>query len=194
MYSTDMYPIQFDVEYPEEDRNRLTVLFRIILAIPAFVIVALIGATMQYMSLALALVIFFRKEYPRAWFDWMLAVRRLGARVGAYLFLARDEYPSTDEVDFVRVDIAYPDAATQLNRFMPLIKWILAIPHIIILMVLVIVAMFVTIIAWFAILIIGRYPRGMFDFVVGVSRWAERMNAYAFMMATDRYPPFRLSP
>ena len=213
MYDDDMYPVQFSVDYPEEPRNRLTALVRIILAIPILIVLTLISgyfSTEQNQGfdldlfvvavvaaggiwLSTILMILFRHKYPRWWFDWGLELNRFSARVGAYILLWRDEYPSTDEEQAVHLDIAYPDAEGQLNRFMPLVKWLLAIPHYIVLMVLWIVAMVVTVIAWFAILIVGRYPRGMFDFVVGVDRWSYRVIAYAFLLTTDRYPPFRLS-
>ena len=212
MYDDDMYPVQFSVDYPEEPRNRLTALVRIILAIPILVVLTLIGGYFntgeqdfsigQFTTLLVAgggiwiatiLLILFRHKYPRWWFDWGLEVQRFSARVGAYILLWRDEYPSTDEEQAVHLDIAYPDVEGQLNRFMPLVKWLLAIPHYIVLTVLWIVALVVTVIAWFAILIVGRYPRGMFDFVVGVDRWSYRVIAYAFLLTTDRYPPFRLS-
>ena len=212
MYDDDMYPVQFNVDYPEETRNRLTVLVRIILAIPIIILVALIsgyldletgeysfnqGVTLFVAAagiwLATVLMILFRHKYPRWWFDWGLELNRLGARVGAYILLWRDEYPSTDEEQAVHLDIAYPDVEGQLNRFMPLVKWLLAIPHYIVLTVLWIIALVVTVVAWFAILIVGRYPRGMFDFVVGVDRWSYRVIAYAALLTTDRYPPFRLS-
>lgn len=193
VYNADMYPVQFDVEYPEEGRNRLTTLFRLILMIPTLIILMLAAAGVFYLTLATALMILFRKKYPRQWFDFQLVIARFSARVDAYISLLRDEYPSTDEPQFVTLDIAYPDAETQLNRIMPLIKWLLAIPHYIVLFVLAIIALIVTIIAWFAILIVGRFPRGLFDFSVGVSRWSARVNAYMFMLTTDRYPPFRLS-
>ena len=192
VYNADMYPVQFDVEYPEEGRNRLTTLFRLILMIPSLIILMLAAAGAFYLALATALMILFRKKYPRQWFDFQLVIARFSARVDAYISLLRDEYPSTDEPQFVTLDIAYPDAETQLNRIMPLIKWLLAIPHYIVLFVLGIIALIITIIAWFAILIVGRYPRGLFDFSVGVSRWSARVNAYMFMLTTDRYPPFRL--
>ena len=209
-YNDDMYPVQFNVDYPEEPRNRLSALVRIILAIPIMIIIALISGYSTsgnsdvdrvisplfaggIVWLATVLMILFRKKYPRWWFDWSLELNRFGARVGAYIFLWRDEYPSTDEEQAVHLDIAYPDAEGQLNRFMPLVKWLLAIPHYIILLVLWIVSLVITVIAWFAILIVGRYPRKMFNFVVGVDRWSYRVIAYAFLLTTDRYPPFRLS-
>ena len=210
MYDDDMYPVQFSVDYPEEPRNRLTALVRIILAIPIVIVVALISGYSAsgdpdvdrvlsplfaggVVWLATLLMILFRHKYPRWWFDWGLELNRFSARVGAYILLWRDEYPSTDEEQAVHLDIAYPDVEGQLNRFMPLVKWLLAIPHYIVLLILWIIALVVTVIAWFAILIVGRYPRGMFDFVVGVDRWTYRVIAYAFLLTTDRYPPFRLS-
>lgn len=204
------YPVQFSVDYPEGPRNRLTALVRIILAIPILIIVALVSGYSSSGNLtidqatsplvvggvvwtATILMLLFRRKYPRWWFDWNLELQRFSARVGAYIGLLRDEYPSTDEEQSVHLDIPYPDAGQDLNRFMPLVKWLLAIPHYIILFVLSLIAFIVTIIAWFAILIVGRYPRGMFDFVVGVTRWGYRVAAYAFLLTTDRYPPFRLS-
>jgi hypothetical protein len=135
-----------------------------------------------------------RHKYPRWWFDFNLQLTRLEARIYSYVFLLRDEYPSVDEEQAVRFDIVYPDAKNDLNRWLPLVKWFLAIPHYIVLVFLYIAVVVVVIIAWFAILFTGRYPRGMFDFVVGVVRWALRVGAYAFLLVTDRYPPFSLAP
>ena len=104
----------------------------------------------------------------------------------------RDEYPSTDEEQSVHLDIVYPDAKEDLNRWLPLVKWLLAIPHYFVLIILGIVSMVLIIIAWFAILFTSRYPKEMFDFVVGVERWSLRVTAYAFLLTTDKYPPFRL--
>ena len=204
------YPVQFNVDYPEGSRNRLTALVRIILAIPILVVVALVSGYSSSGDLtidqatsplvvggvvwsATILMLLFRRKFPRWWFDWNLELQRFSARVGAYVGLLRDEYPSTDEEQSVHLDIPYPDAGQDLNRFLPLVKWLLAIPHYIVLIILGLIAFIVTIIAWVAILILGRYPRGMFDFVVGVSRWGYRVAAYAFLLSTDRYPPFRLS-
>ena len=213
VYSTDMYPVQFDVKYPEDGSNRLTALVRIILAIPIFIIIGLItgsfvnagdtdpswdsGNTSVLLAslglfLATMLMIVLREKYPRWWFDWNLEISRFSARVGAYLFLLRDEYPSTDEQQSVTLEIAYPDVQGQLNRFLPLIKWCLAIPHYIVLAVLGIVAIVVVFLAWIAILVTGRYPVWMFNYIVGLFRWGIRVGAYAFLLTTDRYPPFRL--
>ena len=212
VYSTDMYPVQFSVEYPEDGSNRLTALVRIILAIPILIILGLIGRSLGLgdmdegwnwgrtealfigfgLFLAPMLMIVFRGKYPRWWFDWNLEISRFSARVGAYLFLLRDEYPSTDEHQAVTLDIAYPDVQGQLNRILPLFKWLLAIPHYIVLTILGIVAMFVVFFAWLAILVTGRYPVWMFNYIVGLFRWGIRVGAYAFLLTTDRYPPFRL--
>ena len=191
-YDADAYPVQLDVEYPEGPRNRVTTLFRLILMIPIVVVAALASMGAGLMFVATLLMILFRKKYPRWWFDFGLELRRFSARVNAYAGLLRDEYPSTDEDQAVTVEISYPDAEGQLNRFMPLFKWLLAIPHYVVLYVLSICVLVVTVIAWFAILIVGRYPSGLFNFSVGVMRWSERVNAYVALLTTDRYPPFRL--
>jgi hypothetical protein len=138
------------------------------------------------------LMIVFRGKYPRWWFDWNLEISRFSARVGAYLFLLRDEYPSSDEQQAVTLEISYPDVQGQLNRVLPLFKWLLAIPHYIVLAILGIVSIFVVFIAWIAILITGRYPIWMFNYIVGLFRWGLRVAAYAFLLTTDQYPPFRL--
>ncbi|HEY3096221.1 MAG TPA: DUF4389 domain-containing protein [Acidimicrobiia bacterium] len=193
------YPLTFSVVYPDRELNRVTTGFRLILAIPLLLLLALFarghpaGAGLLLFLPVLALLAL-RQKYPRWWFDFNLQLARLEARIYSYLFLLRDEYPSVDEEQAVHLDIVYPDAKNDLNRWLPLVKWLLAIPHYIVLLFLSIAAGVVVIIAWFAILFTGRYPRGMFDFVVGVLRWALRVSAYAFLLVTDRYPPFTLSP
>ena len=142
--------------------------------------------------IATALMIVFRQKYPRWWFDWNLELSRFSARVGAYFALLRDEYPSTDEEQAVHLEVDYPDVEGDLNRWLPLVKWLLAIPHYIVLIVLFVIVVVLTIVAWFAILFTGRYPRGIFGFVVGTGRWAQRVGGYAFLLVTDRYPPFSL--
>jgi uncharacterized protein DUF4389 len=143
--------------------------------------------------LATVLMLLFRQKYPRWWFDWNLGVTNFGVRVSAYFALLRDEYPATDDEQAVHIAIPYPAAMRDLNRWLPLVKWLLAVPHYIVLSFLALAACVCVIIAWFAILFTGRYPRSLFDFVVGVFRWSLRVTAYAFLLTTDRYPPFSLS-
>jgi Domain of unknown function (DUF4389) len=193
--------ISLEIGYPDRERDWLTVFFRPFTVVPiAIVLVLVAGPGAEEHSVAAggvvffptALMLLFRRKYPRWWFDWNLELTRFTTRVLAYLCLLRDEYPSTDEEQAIYLDIDYPDA-TELNRWLPLVKWLLAVPHYVVLAFLAIAAGFCVIIAWFAILITGSYPRGLFDFVVGVLRWWLRVAAYAFLLTTDRYPPFRLS-
>jgi len=207
------YPVTFDVDFPDRDLDRLSSALRIFFVIPIAVVLSLLtGASIHYATTAngttnetstlatgggilflpLVLMIVFRQKYPRWWFDWNLQVLRFSARVGAYFALLVDQYPSTDEEQSVHLDLPYPDAR-QLNRWLPLIKWLLAIPHYIVLLFLGIGAVVAVIIAWFAILFTGRYPRGLFNFVIGVIRWSNRVTGYAFALVTDEYPPFSLS-
>jgi len=200
------YPVEFSVEYPDRDLNRLTTAFRILWAIPIVIVAATISGSAGFQTWTAAvgaggilflpalLMIVFRQKYPRWWYDWNLELMRFSNRIAAYLALMDDRYPSTDERQGVTLDFPYPDAARDLNRWLPLVKWLLAIPHYIVLIFLWIAAILVIIFAWFAILFTGRYPRGLFDFVLGVIRWENRVVAYAFVLVTDKYPPFRLSP
>ncbi len=206
----ETYPVQLSVDYPDRPLNRLTTAFRVFVAIPILVVLGSVsGNTWEWRSGQTAtvvagaggllffgplLLILFRQKYPRWWFDWNLELQRFGTRVGAYLALMDDRYPSTDEHQSVHLDYLYPDAARDLNRWLPLVKWLLAIPHYVVLVFLDVAAVVTVIIAWFAILFTGRYPRGMFEFVVAVIRWHNRVIGYAITLVTDRYPPFRLSP
>ena len=208
------YPARLDVDYTVE-RNRVTTAFRLVLVIPIAIVYGVLTAgatttTTTYteagktvtttsggitagLFLATLLMILFRQRYPRWWFDFARELTRFGTRIGAYFVLLTDEYPSTVDEQKVRLDIDYPTVERDLNRWLPLVKWFLAIPHYIVLFFLAIGAFFVVIFAWFAVLFTGHYPRGLFDFVVGVGRWGLRVNAYAFLLVTDRYPPFSLT-
>ena len=205
------HPVTFSVDYPERALNRATSAFRIFTIIPIAIVFAAIGgfesgsnAASGHSTTVVAiggtgllfipplLMILFRQKYPRWWFDWNLELLRFANRVGVYVALMDDRYPSTDEQQSVHLDFAYPDAKDGLNRWLPLVKWFLAIPHYIALLVLYIGAFFAGIIAWFAILFTGRYPRGLFDYIEGVIRWHNRVVGYAFILVTDEYPPFRL--
>ena len=201
------FPATLEIDYPDRELNRLTTFFRLFTVIPIAVILALVTSPTVHagsanhvfgsggiLFLATVLMLLFRQKYPRWWFDWNLALTRFGTRVAVYLALLRDEYPSTDDEQAVHIQIPYPDAMHELNRWLPLVKWFLAIPHYVVLWFLVIAAFFCVVIAWFAILFTGRYPRSLFDFVVGVFRWWLRVAAYAFLLTTDRYPPFSIGP
>ena len=200
------YPVSLKVDYPDRNLNRLTTFFRIFMVIPIFIILGLLmGGSYQtgvkeggavvtgigMVFLPLVLMILFRRKYPKWWYDWNLNFSRFSYRVASYFYLMTDVYPSTDEEQNVHLDMPYPDAAG-LNRWLPLVKWLLAIPHIIVLCFLGIAALVVIIISWFAILFTGKYPRGLFDFVLGVMRWGFRVMCYAMIMITDKYPPFAL--
>jgi hypothetical protein len=187
------YPADLQIEYPES-ANRLTTFFRMILIIPVQIILSLVTYAISNLFMALMLMILFRKKYPRWWFDWNFGITRFSMRVISYGLLLLQVYPSTDEDQGVNVKLVYPDAERELSRGLPLVKWLLAIPHYIVLMFLWIAVMVVTFIAWFAILFTGKYPRGMYDFVVGVLRWSLRVEAYTVLLTTDKYPPFSLQP
>jgi len=203
------YPVQFSVDYPERPLDRLTTAFRLIVVLPILVVLGVVsGSDWQYTGNGTTrgivtaggllfggplLMILFRQKYPQWWFEWNLQLLRFSNRVGTYVALMDDRYPSTDEQQWVHLDIPYPDAQ-RLNRWLPLVKWLLAIPHYIVLLFLDIGVFFAVVIAWFAILFTGAYPRGLFDFVAGVFRWHNRVIGYALILVTDEYPPFQLNP
>jgi hypothetical protein len=208
--ATADYPATLEIDYPDRELDRLTTLVRLITVIPIAIVLGLVMGSSPdansepcshhhvlaaggFVSAATALMLLFRQKYPRWWFDWNLALARFATRVGAYLALLRDEYPSTDEEQAVHLEIPYPDTARDLNRWLPLVKWLLAIPHYVALAFVGIAAIVCVVAAWFAILFTGRYPRALFAFVVGTFRWSLRVAAYAVLLTTDRYPPFSLS-
>ena len=194
----DAYPVQYDVEYPDRPLNRVTTFFRWILIVPIAIVLGSVSGSFYVASGGLLLIgpflmVLFRRKYPRWWFDFTQELLRFSARVSVYGGLMDDRYPSTDERQSVRLEIVHPEEGT-LNRWLPLVKWLLALPHYVVLLFLGIGASVAVLIAWFAILFTGRYPRALFDFVVGVYRYAIRVVAYAFVLMTDEYPPFRLAP
>lgn len=214
--TTPAYPATLEVDY--QDRvGRASTIFRLILIIPIAIILGILTAGSQSVTqsingagevvssttstgvgivgalfLVTVLMLLFQKRYPRWWFDFNLALMRFTNRVGIYFLLLTDRYPSTEDEQNLHLDVPYPDAQRDLNRGLPLVKWFLAIPHYFILFFLYIAVFVVTVIAWFAIIVTGRYPRAFFTFVVGVLRWSWRVHAYAILLATDRYPPFSL--
>ena len=207
----ESYAARLEIDFPDQ-LDRLTTLVRLFWIIPISIIYSLLTATgtdtvvtttgqrisqssggiFGGLFVATIVMILFRQRYPRWWFDFARELTRFGARIGAYLALLTDRYPSTFDEQAVHLEIEYPDVERDLNRWLPLVKWLLAIPHYIVLLVLGLAAFVAVVIAWFAILITGRYPRALFDFVVGVGRWSLRVDAYAFLLLTDRYPPFSL--
>jgi len=214
--ASSAYPATLSIDYPDRELDRVTSAFRIFTVIPIMIVLGSltggsrsngntlsahgtlktttysVAVTAGILFFSTMLMIVFRQKYPRWWYDWNLQFTRFGTRVGSYLALLRDEYPSTDEEQAVHIYFPYPDARQDLNRWLPLVKWFLAFPHYIVLVCLFVAAAFCTIFAWFAILFTGRYPKGLFDFVVGVQRWALRVSAYAAILVTDKYPPFSL--
>jgi hypothetical protein len=207
--TTPAYPVNLKIDYPDRQLNRLTSFFRIFTLIPIAIVIGLIvGSSPSWgehhdawrwgigaggiLFLPTLLMILFRQKYPKWWFDWNLNISRFSTRVYAYFAMMTDMYPSTDEEQTVHLEITYPDAKKDISQGMPLVKWFLAIPHYFVLVFLGIAAFVCLVITWFAILFTGKYPRGLFDFVLGFSRWCLRVEAYAFILVTDKYPPFNL--
>ena len=203
------YPVQLSIDYPDRPLSRLTTLFRLFMVIPIAIVAGLIPGMVNsgqfgdpdqaaiyapVIWLPLILMLLFRRKYPRWWFDWNLELSRFVLRIETYVIALRDEYPSTDEHQAVHLDIEYPNAETDLNRWLPLIKWLLAFPHYVVLIILSILGLIAVILGWIMVIITAQYPRALFDFLVGVLRYATRVQGYAFLLVTDRYPPFRLDP
>lgn len=202
------YPVTLDIDYSDKS-DRLTTLFRIILIIPIFIVLSLVSggtsannetneavkwsiATGGILVIPTLLMILFRQKYPKWWFNWNLEFTKFFTRVFSYLFLLRDEYPSTDEDQAIHINIPYPNVKDDLVNWMPLVKWLLAIPHIFVLAFLTIGMVIAAIIAWFAIIFTGTHPKGIHEYIVGVFRWWLRVDAYALLLTTDEYPPFSL--
>ncbi|HYW25858.1 MAG TPA: DUF4389 domain-containing protein [Terriglobales bacterium] len=204
------YPVQFSVDYPARPLDRLTTAFRLLTVIPIAIVLAAVAGTTWHagghdeaavvvagaggvLFFGPLLMILFRQKYPRWWFDWNRELLRFSNRLTAYVALMDDRYPSTDEEQSVHLEFPYPDVPRDLNRWLPLVKWFLAIPHYFALFFLYIAAFAAVVLAWFAILFTGLYPRSLFDFVEGVIRWSNRVTAYSMILVTDEYPPFRLA-
>jgi hypothetical protein len=203
-----MYPARLNIDFPDRGLDRMATFLRLVYVIPVVILLSFIGGVALgdagdggrmgavaggVLVVPVLLMVLFRQKYPRWWFDFNLQLTRFSTRVMSYLALMSDRYPSTDEEQSVHLDLDYPNVKQELNRWLPLVKWFLAIPHYVVMLFLGIAAFLAVIFAWFAILFTGRYPRGIFEFVEGVLRWGLRVNAYACLLVTDRYPPFRLA-
>ncbi len=190
------YPVRLTIDYPDRPLDRVTTALRAFTALPILLLMCLLswGRSSGLLTAPVALMLLFRRKYPRWWFEWHLQLSRFEMRAVAYVLLLDDRYPSTEDEQGVHLEIDVPDAERDLNRWLPLVKWLLAVPHLVVMAVLLVGVVLATIAAWFAILFTGRYPRRLFTFVVGVLRWGSRVQGYAFTLVTDRYPPFRLAP
>jgi hypothetical protein len=203
----ESYPVTLSIDYPDKNLDRMTSFFRIFTIIPIGIVLGLVAGAAAtgwkaepwlwglggggILFFAVLVMLLFRQKYPKWWFDWNLNITRFSTRVGSYFLLMTDVYPSTDEEQNVHFDMQYPDAKNGLNRWMPLVKWFLAIPHFIVLYFLYIASFVITVIVWFAILFTKRYPKDLFIFNLGVYRWSLRVAGYALLLVTDKYPPFR---
>jgi len=186
------YPMRFDVEYPER-LSRWLIFVKWLLAIPHLLILYALSGVASVITFVAWFAILFTKRYPRGLFDFVVNIYRWQANVATYIFLLRDEYPpfSWEPGKYpVTFEMDYPES---LSRWLIFVKWLLVIPNLIILYLLLIIAYVVEVISWFAILFTGRFPRGLFNFLVGVGRWAFRVNAYTNLLR-DEYPPFSLAP
>ena len=194
--ASPVYAVRLEIDYPDRQLNRVTSAFRAFTALPILLLICLLGwgRSSGLLTVPVGMMLVVRRRYPRWWYEWHLQLERFETRAIGYVLLLDDQYPSSEDEQGVHLDIDYPDAKQDLNRWLPLVKWFLAIPHFLILVVLTMGVVFASIGAWFAVLFTGRYPRRLFDYVVGVLRWQSRVTGYAFTLVTDRYPPFRLAP
>lgn len=186
------YPVTYSVEYPEE-LSRWLIFVKWLLAIPHLLILYALGVATGVVTFIAFFVILFTKRYPREFFDFVVNVNRWTENVYAYVFLLRDEYPpfSWQRGRYaVTYEVAYPE---ELSRWLIFVKWLLAVPHYIVLFFLFIGQGLALLVAFFAILFTKRIPEELFRFVVGVDRYRVRVNAYVNLLR-DEYPPFSVQP
>ena len=186
------YPLAFDVEYPEK-LSRLLIFAKWLLAVPHWIILYALMAVAQAITVVAWFAILFTGRYPKGLFVFVVGIYRWYYNVIAYAALLRDDYPpfSLSAGQYpLTFHVEYPK---RLSRLLIFFKWLLIIPHLIVLVLLGIVYWITLVIAWFAILFTGRYPKGLFNFGVGLFRWGARINAY-YMLMRDDYPPFSLAP
>ena len=183
-------PVTYDVEYPGE-LSRWLIFVKWLLAIPHLLILYVLSALLSILTFIAFFAILFTKRYPQELFNFAVNINRWTENVYAYVFLMRDEYPpfSWEPGRYpVTYDVEYP---AELSRWLIFVKWLLAVPHIIILLFLFIGQGLALFVAFFAILFTKRFPEGLFRFVVGADRWRVRVNAYINLMRDD-YPPFSM--
>jgi hypothetical protein len=189
--SPNAYPVRFEVDYPDH-LSRLLIFVKWLLAIPHWIILIALAIAMYVVNFIAFFAILFTKKYPEGLFRFAVGVDRWSYNVSVYTGLLRDEYPpfSMEGGAYpLAYDVEYPG---EMSRWLIFIKWLLILPNAIVFLLVAIASYFTTFIAWFMILFTGSYPRGLFNFYVGVLRWGARINAYTGFM-TDRYPPFGLS-
>lgn len=206
------YPVVITVEPQTEHRDRLTTLFRIVLAIPHLILVGvawsfgfsseaprlsaagqggLIGIVISALAIASWLTILLSGEHVEGIREFTRFYLRWRLRVGAYTLLLVDQYPPFGDGAYpATLEVTDPSGAR--DRLTVALRLIVVIPHFILLAFVMIVACALTVLAWFAILITGRYPALIAPFIVGALRWAMRVEAYLFLMV-DEYPPFSLT-
>jgi hypothetical protein len=196
------YPAQLSIKYNNKS-NRVTVFFRLFLVLPILIIfILLLGLLVQdndsnavqigggFLFFPIMLMIVFRQKYPKWWFDWVYELTKFVNRVSAYMMLLTDKYPSTDEEQDVEVSLEYPNVKEDLNRYLPLIKWLLAIPHLLIMIIFLVLWLLLSPIVWLIVLIMGKMPEKLFNFLVGFLRYVLRVGAYSILLITDKYPSF----
>jgi len=185
------HPVTLDVEYPER-LSRLSTFFRLLLAIPQLIVVYLLGVALFVLTIIAWFAILFTARYPKSIFQFNAGVLRWQANVYAYLALFRDEYPPFEwepGLYPLAFDVPYPE---RQSRFRLFIRWFAVIPNQLVFLFVSIAWWFTTFISWFAILITGRYPRGLFKFGVGGLRWLQRSAAYTYLLR-DEYPPYSIN-
>ena len=196
--------IETQIDVTLTERNRVTALFRIILVVPMAIFLAAFTPSVAdlesgdlnslyagFFALPVGLAIIFRQVYPSFLLAFNEALLSLQIRVNAYVFLLTDEYPSIEENDVVSVTFPEVDAKA-LNRWLPLIKWLLAIPLYVVGIAYIIYGAFLTLFAWFSILFTGNFPEFCAEGIVGVIAYWNRVTGYALLLVTDEYPTFSL--
>jgi len=192
--------IETQIDVTLTERNRVTALFRLILVVPMAIFVASFAPawsnntdswSVGLLVFPVALTLVFRQVYPSYLLTFNEALLSLQTRVDAYVLLLTDEYPSIEENDVVSVTFPEVDAKA-LSRWLPLIKWFIAIPLYLLGVAYIIYAAFLTLFAWFSILFTGNFPEFCAEGIVGVIAYWNRVVGYALVLVTDEYPTFSL--